>query len=51
MSSTPDIFLNEEQFEEIFTSHIKIQTYPKSIESYTYPQKLDHVLSDINAGK
>ncbi len=28
-----DIFLNEEQFQDVFESHIKIETYSKSIDS------------------
>ncbi|MDO9087578.1 MAG: DUF262 domain-containing protein [Anaerolineaceae bacterium] len=39
MKSTNNIFLSEEQFEEIFKSHIKIQTYPKSIESIFFNKR------------
>lgn len=34
-----NIFLNEEQFKDIFSSHIKIETYPKSIESLFFSKR------------
>lgn len=40
METTDNIFLSEEQFEIIFKSHIKIQTYPKSIDSLFFSQRM-----------
>lgn len=36
-------FLNEEQFKDIFNSHIKIETYPKTIESLFSSRKLNRI--------
>lgn len=38
-----DIFLSEDEFERIFKSHLKIETYSKSIESLYSPRMLNRI--------
>ncbi|MCD4669350.1 MAG: DUF262 domain-containing protein, partial [Actinomycetia bacterium] len=38
-----NIFLSEDEFERIFKSHLKIETYSKSIESLFSPRMLNRI--------